>query len=951
MPDSWFYIRDKKKMGPVGRAALQQLALGGQIRPTDMVMQEGAGKWQAAAEVPGLFPSKPATPTAPTSGKPAPAPTQSIRPIVRPQPTAQGTQPRPQPPSSPGVQKPLSAAPPIISRGQGSAQGVQPRPPMHGSSPGAARAPAPPPADQWFYVKDKKKVGPVTAAQLRQLIVGGQLRGSDMVVAAGTTKWQPAGSVPGIFGPPRAPAAPAQPAKPAAAPQPPAAAPLKPAAAAAPKPAPPVPPPAPKPVAVPPVDDEEEDDEEYEDDEYEDDDEGEDDEEDGDEEYEDDDEDEEEVDIHENMERASQFQAAGDFPKAIAEYSQALRAAPDDPKPYNALAWIWATCPDDRIRDGKKAVEYAKQAVMLIPDGKSYYRVKYQETLAAAHAEAGDFTAASAAIDDAIVHASFEDQPRLCRRRGLYHNEQPFRDEPGADDPVVEEESDNELVIAPAPPAKSISFFGKVSRSINKLLHDRNPEDERAFLQAIAAHPDDDAPRLAYAEWLLGHGDPQGEFIRLDIELDEMAGDDPRRDALDERWSTLLDEHAPQWLAGLADIGIQPMISGRLVPGMWYERGLITTVVIEKPDLLPAKAAALFAAAPALRCLRFRCQELDLPGIAKLPQLAQLSVLDLSGAEMKGSGLRALLASPHLTRLTELDLAYNELGDEGAHVLANAPLVGRLTGLNLRSWGFTSRGLDLLVRSPHLARLEHLDLGSNDLDSDALRQLLGARHLAHLKSLGLGTSRFGAEGIRALASSASLRGLEALRLSWCEIGPEGAKALAASPYLQQLTTLDLSGNAIKAEGAKALAASRLLGKLELLDVDSNELGPTGARALAASPYLNQLTELSIGRNEIGDEGVGSLTGSPHFARLSKLSLSENNITTKGAQSLAKARYLANLRELTLFDNRLGLGGAQALATSAALKKLHVLGVSEKAVTAAGKEKLLEHFGEDVVSFQ
>ena len=40
-----------------------------------------------------------------------------------------------------------------------------------------------------------------------------------------------------------------------------------------------------------------------------------------------------------------------------------------------------------------------------------------------------------------------------------------------------------------------------------------NPDD--AFLQAIRDAPDDDAPRLIYADWLDERGDPRGEFIRV----------------------------------------------------------------------------------------------------------------------------------------------------------------------------------------------------------------------------------------------------------------------------------------------------------------------------------------------------------------------------------------------------------------------------------------------------
>ncbi|MFO0842024.1 MAG: TIGR02996 domain-containing protein [Gemmataceae bacterium] len=43
--------------------------------------------------------------------------------------------------------------------------------------------------------------------------------------------------------------------------------------------------------------------------------------------------------------------------------------------------------------------------------------------------------------------------------------------------------------------------------------------EEDAFLLEILARPDDDAPRLIYADWLADRDDPRGALVRLDWEL------------------------------------------------------------------------------------------------------------------------------------------------------------------------------------------------------------------------------------------------------------------------------------------------------------------------------------------------------------------------------------------------------------------------------------------------
>jgi uncharacterized protein (TIGR02996 family) len=54
-------------------------------------------------------------------------------------------------------------------------------------------------------------------------------------------------------------------------------------------------------------------------------------------------------------------------------------------------------------------------------------------------------------------------------------------------------------------------------------------DDGPALLAAILAHPDEDTPRLVYADWLQEHGDAErAEFIRLQCEL---ARDDAEDEA------------------------------------------------------------------------------------------------------------------------------------------------------------------------------------------------------------------------------------------------------------------------------------------------------------------------------------------------------------------------------------------------------------------------------------
>jgi uncharacterized protein (TIGR02996 family) len=46
----------------------------------------------------------------------------------------------------------------------------------------------------------------------------------------------------------------------------------------------------------------------------------------------------------------------------------------------------------------------------------------------------------------------------------------------------------------------------------------RKSSADNAFQQVILENPDDDTPRLVYADWLQGYGGPErGEFIRVRV--------------------------------------------------------------------------------------------------------------------------------------------------------------------------------------------------------------------------------------------------------------------------------------------------------------------------------------------------------------------------------------------------------------------------------------------------
>ena len=80
---------------------------------------------------------------------------------------------------------------------------------------------------------------------------------------------------------------------------------------------------------------------------------------------------------------------------------------------------------------------------------------------------------------------------------------------------------------------------------------DQPMTDRIAFLSAIARRPEDDLPRLMFADWLDEHGDPdRAEFIRL------QCGASPT-DADHRRMDELAAMHRTAWISPLAGCAFQ----------------------------------------------------------------------------------------------------------------------------------------------------------------------------------------------------------------------------------------------------------------------------------------------------------------------------------------------------------------------------------------------------------
>ncbi len=143
----------------------------------------------------------------------------------------------------------------------------------------------------------------------------------------------------------------------------------------------------------------------------------------------------------------SQAVQQGDYQAALDSLDRQLKQFPDNAWLHNNKAWLLSTCPVAEIRDGEKAVEHAGRACGLT----NYVNYMMLDTLAAAHAEQGDFDEAVRWQKKAIemMPADTFDGGGVRDRLELFESGQPYREgivPPGYQEPADVTMSDDSSI-------------------------------------------------------------------------------------------------------------------------------------------------------------------------------------------------------------------------------------------------------------------------------------------------------------------------------------------------------------------------------------------------------------------------------------------------------------------------------------------------------------------------
>lgn len=420
-----------------------------------------------------------------------------------------------------------------------------------------------------------------------------------------------------------------------------------------------------------------------------------------------------------------------------------------------------------------------------------------------------------------------------------------------------------------------------------------SPRD--ALYQAICAHPDEDTPRLVFADLVEEDGDPVwAAFIRTQVELARLPEYDPL-------WAKCrqLDTNAIHGWTMAHTLPTLP--DGFDKSSFRFRRGFAWLVKVRNPDSFLFDADALFAAAPVGALDFVGTHRPDPAELAACPRLARLRRLEFADTWFDAADLAPLGDSPHAAGLTELAFEDGAIRADGLQALARSPLFARLDALALTN-NFLAPALlvDALGAAARRGSLRRLALRFCDIPPPDAPHLFALPVMRGLEELDLGDNPgLGGEGVRALVESGVVRGLSVLKLSKTLPGVPGVRELAETGGLGRVRWLDLSENRLGPTAVGLLADSRHTRGLRVLDLSNNPVGDKGAAALAGSPHLAGLIELVLADCGIGDRGALALAGSPHLDGLARLDLRDRTGRPLGDE--ARARLTDRFGPLVSFN--------------------------------------------------
>jgi uncharacterized protein (TIGR02996 family) len=460
--------------------------------------------------------------------------------------------------------------------------------------------------------------------------------------------------------------------------------------------------------------------------------------------------------------------------------------------------------------------------------------------------------------------------------------------------------------------------------------------DRADLLAAIRAHPEEDTPRLMYADWLDEQGDEaalvRAEFIRLQCEVARLFDDDS-------------DSHPVYEFLCERDYVTRPSADWTRIDAGIHQR---LALVLRSEDLLKRHAAAWEPKLPKALGVGWSGFHRGFPHRVSF---APGRPLDLHADRLRASAPAVTLVAPVFTsqfveQLTEAGLlgwvCGLEVRDNCAPALrafGHRPEAACVRAIKVQ-YGAADEVVSALVDSPHWTGLRALDLSETVIGSAAAEDLFRAKHLRTLKRLHVHGDHWPVETFRAFAAG-GFEQLTSLRFHWSGLDDAGAEALAACPALARLRKLDLDHNSLTGRGVTEVLCSPHLARVAFLGLEGNSGARVDAKRLAATEPAGLRMFHAHGCRFLTPD-VRALARCPRLSTLWYLDLDSNGLGTAAVRGLIRGFGTRCPPILWMTHNRIDDAGAAAIANwkaAAALRVLHLR--FNEGMTDTGVRSLLE----------
>lgn len=355
------------------------------------------------------------------------------------------------------------------------------------------------------------------------------------------------------------------------------------------------------------------------------------------------------------------------------------------------------------------------------------------------------------------------------------------------------------------------------------------------ILKEIIANPDDDAPRLVYADWLEEQGDPdRAEFVRIQLQMAIHESWQPEHAKLESQIASLLTKHEESWKK---ELGVKAHL--------YYRRGTIEQLTLTAKALCKIDTD-IFKTTP---IKRVRITRLNAENLAKLLKSGIFKVipgLRLNG-QMSVDQMIEIVQSC-TAKLKHLDFSgyIYSLDHKMAAAIGDCPLSKRLRTLSLRACDVSPDFFEALAARGGLPKLECLELGGGMvialpshfenmnlkhvkfLRVGGKQRVIDVEELCHvspkkLKTVYLKGTRPPMAGLKRMIEVGIFKNVERIEFTNCNLSKKSMALLLDSKF-SKCTHLDLTNNPfVDQTFVDRLASGKSFPKLKAVNVRATKL--------------------------------------------------------------------------------------------------------------------------------